>query len=114
MIRIGMAILALALIVPVTWGDDLLPAPAGSSPPAATPPQSGTPGMPAPAVSGPAAGQDQALLAARAACANDIQTLCPGVQPGGGRILACLKQHKQQVSGGCKQAIATAMQKPVG
>jgi hypothetical protein len=64
-------------------------------------------------MSGSAAGQDQALVAARAACANDIQTLCLGVQPGGGRILACLKQHKQQVSGGCKQAIAAAMQKPV-
>jgi hypothetical protein len=68
--------------------------------------------MSAPGISGPAAGQDQALMAARAACANDIQTLCPGVQPGGGRILACLKQHKQQVSGGCKQAISAAMQKP--
>jgi hypothetical protein len=112
MLRIGMMIVALTLIAPIIRGDDLLPAPAGSPPPATTPSQPGTPGMSAPGTSGPAAGQDQALVAARAACANDIQALCPGVQPGGGRILACLKQHKQQVSGGCKQAIAAAMQKP--
>ena len=46
----------------------------------------------------------------RAACAADIQTLCARVQPGGGRILACLKQHQAQVSDGCKQAIANAVQ----
>jgi len=40
-----------------------------------------------------------------AACKQDVQTLCPNVQPGGGRILACLKGHAQQVSAGCKEAI---------
>jgi hypothetical protein len=48
---------------------------------------------------------------ARTACAADIQKLCAGVAPGGGRILACLKQHKDQVSNGCKQAILSAMGK---
>jgi hypothetical protein len=52
----------------------------------------------------------QALAALHAACDADIQKLCPGVQPGGGRILACLKEHKDDVSGGCKQAVAKAMQ----
>ncbi|HTD10981.1 MAG TPA: cysteine rich repeat-containing protein [Steroidobacteraceae bacterium] len=52
------------------------------------------------------------LSEARAACATDIQALCPGVQPGGGRILACLKEHQDKVSDGCKQAVAKATQKP--
>ncbi len=46
---------------------------------------------------------------ARAACASDVQKLCAGVPSGGGRIVACLKQHKGQVSDGCKQAILAAM-----
>jgi hypothetical protein len=48
---------------------------------------------------------DQSKLAAiRAACADDAQKLCAGVQPGGGRIVACLKEHKEQLSNGCRQA----------
>jgi Cysteine rich repeat len=45
---------------------------------------------------------------ARVACAPDIQKLCAGVSPGGGRIVACLKQHQQEVSDGCKQAVLAA------
>ena len=45
----------------------------------------------------------------RAACAFDIQKLCSGVAPGGGRIIACLSQHKNEVSDGCKRALANAM-----
>ena len=49
--------------------------------------------------------QDQPSLAAiRAACAQDAQTLCAGVQPGGGRIVACLKEHKDSLSDPCRQA----------
>ena len=51
---------------------------------------------------------------ARAACASDVQRLCPSVPPGGGRILACLKQHKDEVSDGCKRAILSAMGKSSG
>jgi hypothetical protein len=50
----------------------------------------------------------------RAACAGDVQRLCAGVQPGGGRLVACLKQHQQEVSPGCKQAIVNAMQQSRG
>ena len=48
---------------------------------------------------------DQPSLAAiRSACADDAQKLCVGVQPGGGRIVACLKEHKDSLSAQCKQA----------
>jgi hypothetical protein len=46
----------------------------------------------------------------RSACAADVQRLCSGVQPGGGRVVACLKQNVAQVSDGCKQAITNWMQ----
>jgi Cysteine rich repeat len=39
----------------------------------------------------------------RAVCAGDIEKLCAGVPAGGGRILACLKQHKDEVSKGCNR-----------
>jgi Cysteine rich repeat len=54
----------------------------------------------------------EAINEARAACATDIQTLCSGVQPGGGRIFACLKEHKDKVSDGCKKAVQKATQNP--
>jgi len=44
------------------------------------------------------------MAAIRAACAEDAQKLCAGVQPGGGRIVACLKEHKDALSDRCKQA----------
>jgi hypothetical protein len=51
---------------------------------------------------------------ARTACASDIQKLCAGVPSGGGRVLACLKQHKDEVSEGCKRAVMSAMGQPSG
>ena len=35
-------------------------------------------------------------------CAEDIQTLCPGIQPGGGKLSGCLKENASQLSRGCK------------
>lgn len=52
------------------------------------------------------------LAQARAACASDVQKLCAGVPSGGGKIVACLKQHKDQVSDDCKRAVLTAMGQP--
>src|SRR5580658_863448 len=53
-------------------------------------------------------GDQSALAAIRAACAEDAQKLCAGVQPGGGRIVACLKEHKDSLSDRCKQAAGLA------
>ena len=47
----------------------------------------------------------------RAACRADVDKLCAGVQPGGGRIIACLHQNEAQVSAACKDALAKAREK---
>ena len=57
---------------------------------------------------GAQAGGPPSLAAIRAACADDAQKLCAGVQPGGGRIVACLKEHKDSLSDRCKQAAGLA------
>jgi hypothetical protein len=38
-------------------------------------------------------------------CKADVARLCPGMQPGGGRIIGCLKAHKEEVSIGCGKAL---------
>jgi Cysteine rich repeat len=53
------------------------------------------------ATSAQANGQSAAV---QAACAQDAQKFCSGVQSGGGRIVACLKQNKDSLSDGCRQA----------
>ena len=45
----------------------------------------------------------------RAACMNDIKTLCGDVQPGGGKIRGCIREHRAQLSDGCKGALAERM-----
>ncbi len=49
-----------------------------------------------------------AMAVLRAGCTADVQRLCAGVQPGGGRIIACLKQHQDALSDQCKQAAQKA------
>jgi len=44
----------------------------------------------------------------RQACAADYQSLCAGVQPGGGRIVACLSQNGARLSTGCRAALQSA------
>jgi hypothetical protein len=48
--------------------------------------------------------------AVRAACETDVPKVCPGVQPGGGRIIQCLVQHQNEVSEACRQALTKAKQ----
>lgn len=52
----------------------------------------------------------QILKEVNQACEEDIHFLCEGIQPGGGRIAACLKQSASEVSAGCKARIAEAKQ----
>jgi hypothetical protein len=51
------------------------------------------------------AGSALAQTEAMALCKSDVARLCPGVQPGGGRIIGCLKAHKMEMSVGCAQAL---------
>lgn len=45
----------------------------------------------------------------RAACAADIAKLCPDAQPANGSIRQCISTPHDQMSGGCKSALAAAM-----
>jgi Cysteine rich repeat len=49
-----------------------------------------------------------ALAVLRQGCTDDAKQFCANVQPGGGRILACLKEHKDSLSDKCKQAAQKA------
>jgi hypothetical protein len=40
---------------------------------------------------------------ARAACQSDLEKFCKGVQPGEGRIIACLQQHQADLTPACSQ-----------
>ena len=44
--------------------------------------------------------------AMRSACTGDVKALCGSIQPGGGRIRDCMKQHSNQLSPTCKAAMA--------
>ncbi len=46
--------------------------------------------------------------AVRQACRDDFKTYCAGVQPGGGRIAACLQQNFDKLSPGCRDALKAA------
>ena len=38
-------------------------------------------------------------------CKSDVERLCPGVEPGGGKIKECLMKHKEEMSVGCAKAL---------
>ncbi|HEY8162916.1 MAG: cysteine rich repeat-containing protein [Methylocystis sp.] len=58
----------------------------------------------------PAAALDEDVLTY---CKDDVARLCSGVQMGGGRIMNCLKSHKEQMSVGCAQGLMK-MKKSMG
>jgi Cysteine rich repeat len=43
------------------------------------------------------------------ACMSDVKAMCGSIQPGGGRIRDCMKDHRAQLSVACKSAIADRM-----
>jgi hypothetical protein len=55
-------------------------------------------------LAGAQAGTRVSADALRAGCSDDAARLCAGVQPGGGRVIACLQQHKDALSNQCRQA----------
>jgi len=53
----------------------------------------------------------QAAKAPLALCKADAERLCAGVTPGEGKIIACLKQNKDDVSVGYAKALKTTKKK---
>jgi hypothetical protein len=53
----------------------------------------------------PARAQPSPSPAQRAACEDDYKQYCPDVVPGGGRIIACLKQNIAKISEKCRKTI---------
>jgi hypothetical protein len=43
------------------------------------------------------------------ACLKDAKAMCPGVQPGGGKIRDCLKTHIKDLSDECKEVLVKAV-----
>jgi hypothetical protein len=66
--------------------------------------QAPAPQAPAGGVSKPSPELKAARQAMRQACMQDARSLCAGSEPGGGKIMMCLRSHKDQVSDGCKAA----------
>ena len=54
----------------------------------------------------PAAAQNRGAL--RAACQADFAKNCPGIKPGGGRLVACMREKQASFSDGCIDALRTA------
>jgi len=44
-------------------------------------------------------------------CRTDIQTLCAKVEPGEGRIAACLRDNRDRVSPPCGSALSSLWQR---
>lgn len=53
----------------------------------------------------PTQSQAQEMQDIQTYCMEDIDRLCKGIEPGGGRILKCLKANKKGMSVGCAQAL---------
>jgi hypothetical protein len=57
-----------------------------------------------------AQGAQEGIFTSERDCAVDVKSLCAGIQPGGGRILACLQSHVAagDISVGCSTILSKA------
>jgi hypothetical protein len=53
----------------------------------------------------------QLTAAQRDACGGDYGKFCKGTTPGGGRIIACLAAHNDQLTPACQKVLAAAEKK---
>ena len=78
------------------------PATAATASPAAAP--AAAPAAPAVIVLRPMRPRE-VLFVLRSACGGDVRALCPGVEPGGGRIIECLATQAASLSPACKDVL---------
>jgi hypothetical protein len=45
-------------------------------------------------------------------CRQDLQKLCNGIRPGGGRLIACLLSKQAELSPPCQKALASVTPRP--
>lgn len=79
--------------------------PAPTQPAPAPGPQAQTPTSPPPAAAAPAA--DRPMQA----CRGDVATLCKGIEGGGGKRLACLRENRAKVTPACGAALDAVAQR---
>jgi hypothetical protein len=59
----------------------------------------------------PAKAQAGEMEDLRTYCKSDIERLCPGVEPGGGRLVKCLKANEKEMTVGCAMALKKLKEK---
>jgi hypothetical protein len=91
--------------VGATTGAATSGAPAGTAQPPAAPPAAAAQPRPAPA---PALTPRQEAALMRQSCGPDFRAFCRGVPLGGGRAISCLADHQENLSSGCRNALAAA------
>ena len=64
------------------------------------------------ALSSGALAQDSAKAGkGRGPCAEDAKKLCAGMEPGGGRIARCMKEHEAELSPACQSQMKAAKER---
>jgi len=48
-------------------------------------------------------------LEIRSNCKADFERLCPGIAPGGGKLIECIRANKDQLSKPCAETIGKVM-----
>jgi hypothetical protein len=87
------------------------PAPAGAATAPAPEPSAAPQEAAPPARSYPPISPRQELALLRQSCGRDYRALCADVQPGGGRVIACLRDNGASLSPRCRSALMGAMRR---